>query len=149
MFSMVAATLTAGQANRMAYTRFTLRRLFISVTIVSVFLGLAVVFPSVARKVASVLLLFAPTAVVFVIAFQVLGKTRRTFVIVVVAAFVGWVTASRAHPARGLLTTFLGSGMAELLSVGLSMASPVLVLVFLEWLANVTATRRPGRNYRR
>jgi hypothetical protein len=126
----------------MASQQFTLRRLFINMSVVCVVLAFAVTFPRLALSLTLLLLLYLPALIVLGIACYFSTKPKRTSLIVSVGAIVSWILSPRMFVSWGEPPTFWDLFMVDFQTVGVFTAFGALVFAVLDWIIS-TASRRP------
>ena len=128
--------------NRMQKSQYSLRRLLCNVAAICVVLGCAIKYPIPTAILTTKLLLFAPALTVTLIACWLSKNRKRTALVVLTGAIIGWLLSPTIFVSWSRPPTFLDHFLIDFNTVGVFSGVGALVFAMLEWII-ATISRRP------
>ena len=116
--------------------QFTLKRLFIAITILAAVLGFTTAYPVIAAKFTTKLLIATPSLTVLLIACWLSSARRRTLITVDLAILVGWLLSPVIFVSWGRIPTFWDYFILDFWNVGMYMFGAAIVGGIADWVYN-------------
>ena len=126
--------------------RYSLRRLFVNLSVLCCALALISYFPVASRAFTSTLLLCAPSLLVIGVACWFSERRIQTFSIVSLGALLGWLLSPRLGVSWGGVPTFWDYFLVDFHSVGMFSAAGAVMFAVAECLIRNAAGRPRKRN---